>query len=232
MLNVFGLLKNTPQQISANFTARVIANGGTLTAGQQTAILNLVTSLQNNGLWNKMKVIYPFVGGTAASCAVNLVNSNHLATFSSGWTFTATGGKPTGANTFWISNGFSPFLQLDTFNTSFSYYSRTNNTRRGFELGIVEDVLTTANLVSLSVYDNFTPPASAFNDLNNFTTGRISTNTVGTQTLGLYMGTRTSQTSQKLFRNGVLFGAENVQTMTAYYQMQHYILVLYTLMTG
>jgi hypothetical protein len=204
-----------PAAISSNFTARVIANGGSLTVTQQNAILALVTNLVNNNLWSKMKIIYPFVGGTAASCAVNLVSSNYLATFSSGWTFTATGAKPTGANTFWIANGFSPFVQLNSFDTSFSYYSRTNNTRRGFELGIVENVITVANLVSLSVYDNFTPPASAFNDLNNFTTGRISTNTVGTQTLGLYMGTRTSQTSQKLFRNGNLFGLENTQTMTA-----------------
>ena len=91
MLNVFGFFKSsgglTPAQISASFTARVIANGGSLTTTEQNAILALVTNLVNNGLWRKMKLIYPFVGGTASSCAVNLVDSNYTATFSSGWTF-------------------------------------------------------------------------------------------------------------------------------------------------
>ena len=58
MLNVFGLLRNTPQQISANFTSRVIANGGSLTTTEQNAVLALVTNLQNNGLWDKIKIIY------------------------------------------------------------------------------------------------------------------------------------------------------------------------------
>ena len=56
MLNVFGLLRNTPQQISANFTSRVIANGGSLTTTEQNAVLALVTNLQNNGLWDKIKI--------------------------------------------------------------------------------------------------------------------------------------------------------------------------------
>lgn len=230
MLNIFGLFKNTPQQISANYTARVVANGGSLTTTQQNAILALVTNLQKYGLWNKMKFIYPFPTNSAAACAVNLVSSNYLATFSSGWTFSAQGGKPTGANTYMIPTGFNPYLLLEPYNTSFSYYSRTNNTRRGFELGIVSS-LSPEILVSQSMYDALTPPAAAFCDLNNFGTagggGRIQVPTTGIQTLGLYMGTRTSTTSHKYFRNGVLFGSENTATMTT--QLPNAILNIGTL---
>jgi hypothetical protein len=41
---------------------------------QITAINNLVVELKTNNLWNKMQVIYPFVGGTAFSHKWNLKN--------------------------------------------------------------------------------------------------------------------------------------------------------------
>jgi hypothetical protein len=47
----------SPAVISADFTSRVIANGGSLTTTEQNAILALVTNLVNNGLWGKMKLI-------------------------------------------------------------------------------------------------------------------------------------------------------------------------------
>lgn len=40
------------------------------------AITYLVTQLKQNGLWNKMHAIYPFVGGTASRHSVNLKNPN------------------------------------------------------------------------------------------------------------------------------------------------------------
>ena len=42
---------------------------------QQLAINTLVVSLKANGLWTKMKAIYPFVGGTNAQHAWNLKNT-------------------------------------------------------------------------------------------------------------------------------------------------------------
>lgn len=38
------------------------------------AITYLVTQLKQNGLWNKMHALYPFVGGTALSHSINLKN--------------------------------------------------------------------------------------------------------------------------------------------------------------
>jgi hypothetical protein len=40
------------------------------------AITYLVTQLKQNGLWNKMHAIYPFVGGTASRHSINLKNPN------------------------------------------------------------------------------------------------------------------------------------------------------------
>jgi hypothetical protein len=151
-----------PNPIVTDFKERVISNGGSITSIQETACINLVNSLINNNLWSKMKIIYPFVGGSAASCAVNLVDSLYKATFSSGWTFTALGCTPTGANTFLTTNTFNPSLALSTHSTSFSYYSRTNNNGAYFELGVVDN-LVGEKVVSLANRYN----SSAYSDLND-----------------------------------------------------------------
>jgi hypothetical protein len=211
MLNVFGFFKSggvTPAQISASFTARVIANGGSLTTTEQNAVLALVTNLVNNGLWSKMKLIYPFVGGTAASCAVNLVDSNYLATFSSGWTFASTGASGTGTNTFMKANGFNPSLLLPTNNTSFSFYSRTNNSFNGSDLGCQ---LTTSDTTRVAFSLNF--GGLAYADLNDFTNGRIGANPSGTS--GLFTMSRESSTLMKMYKNSSQLGATNTATMTS-----------------
>ena len=209
MLNVFGLLRNTPQQISANFTSRVIANGGSLTTTEQNAVLALVTNLQNNGLWDKIKIIYPFVGGTAASCAVNLVSSNYKATFSSGWTFAAMGGTPTGANTYMLANGFNPFLLLPQFDTSFSYYSRTNNTTNGAEIGIQQNPASPDNRITSIAYFSGNSQAA----LNSYPTGTIIT--PSPPTTGLWFINRRTNIDMKFFRNGAQIGATNTAVETA-----------------
>jgi hypothetical protein len=199
---------SSPAVISADFTSRVIANGGSLTTTEQNAILALVTNLQANGTWNKMKLIYPMVGGTAASCAVNLVDSNYLATFSSGWTFTSTGGAPTGVNTFMRAIGFNPSLVLPTNDTCFSYYSRTNNTFNGTDLGCQN---TTSDLtrVAFSIYFS----GSSYADLNDFTNGRIGASPSGTA--GLFLMSRESSTLMKMYKNNSQLGTTNTASMTS-----------------
>jgi hypothetical protein len=197
---------SSPAVISANFTARVIANGGSLTTTEQNAILALVTNLQANGTWTKMKAIYPFVGGSAASCAVNLVNNLYLGTFSSGWTFSSTGGAPSGANTFMRTNSFNPSLLLPQYDTSFSYYSRTNNTFNGADIGCQKNPST--DRVGCTIYFS----GSAYADLNDFTNGRIGT--VIANTAGLFLMSRESSTLMKFYRKNLQIGSTNTTLMT------------------
>ena len=163
--------------------------------------------LATNGTWGKMKAIYPFVGGSAASCAVNLVNNLYLGTFSSGWTFTSTGGVPNGANTYMRTNSFNPSLLLPQYDTSFSYYSRTNNTFNGSDLGCQLNPST--DRVGLSIYFS----GSAYADLNNFTTGRIGA--VNSDTLGMYVISRESSTLMKMYKNSAQLGITNTTSMTS-----------------
>ncbi len=74
--------------ITAFFTATGIDD-----EAQIFAITYLVTQLKENGLWNKMHAIYPFVGGTAGRHSINLKNpSLYKITWSAtGVTHNATG---------------------------------------------------------------------------------------------------------------------------------------------
>lgn len=53
---------------------RFIEAAGIADGAQKVAINQLVSDLQSTGLWEKHQIIYPFVGGTAASHSVNLID--------------------------------------------------------------------------------------------------------------------------------------------------------------
>jgi hypothetical protein len=94
------------------------------------AINTLVVSLKANGIWAKMKAIYPFVGGTATTHKFNLknpldTNAAFRLVFNGGWIHSANGALPNGTNAFADS-----FVNVGTHlalnSTHVSVYSRTN----------------------------------------------------------------------------------------------------------
>jgi len=74
-------------------------------ATQQAAIDTLVKGMKADGIWTKMKAIYPFVGGTATTHKWNLKDPRDLdaafrLVFNGGWTHSSTGATPNGTNGF------------------------------------------------------------------------------------------------------------------------------------
>ena len=93
---------------------------------QMSAVNTLVTSLKSNGLWSKMKAIYPFVGGNATAHSKNLKNPSQFnLAFSSGWSHTSTGANPNGTSAY-ADTSLIPKDSLIEFSTHISYYSRSN----------------------------------------------------------------------------------------------------------
>jgi hypothetical protein len=67
---------------------------------QRNAVNTLVKDLKRFGLWNKIKAFYPFVGGTADTHKLNLVNTEvYGLTFSGGWIHSSNGIKGNNSNT-------------------------------------------------------------------------------------------------------------------------------------
>jgi hypothetical protein len=105
------------------FFDRVTAAGGTLSATEQSAVNTLVIQMKADGIWTKMKAVYPMVGASAAACAQNLKSSSFTGTFNGGWTFSSNGVTPNGVNAYFNTNFNTNNLSVS--DNSFSLYLRT-----------------------------------------------------------------------------------------------------------
>jgi hypothetical protein len=110
----------------ADTTAFLTATGIT-DATITSALDTLVVGLKADGIWSKMKAIYPFVGGTATTHSFNLVNTAlHQITWFGGLTHDANGVTPNGTNGYGNLN-LNPRTHLGS-TPSFGTYCRVNNT--------------------------------------------------------------------------------------------------------
>ena len=163
---------------------------------QQNAINTLVTDLKGYSIWTKFKAIYPIVGGVASAHAVNLKTpGTYNLTFATGWTHSATGMTPNGtsayANTFLNS---SSALTLNS--THLSFYSRTNVSAVQRDIAIYENadnpVMALGTNVGTEISDQY--------NYNQRISASIASST------GFYLGSRTSSTSHKLYKNNTTLG--------------------------
>ena len=117
-----------------------IAAAGLTNSTHTNAVHRLVRDLKNNRLWNKIRVLYPFVGGTEQAHKFNLKdprdsNSARRILFSGGWTHSSTGAQPNGTNG-WANTFYNASVDgINTEEMHLSYYSRTNSDNSGIEIG-------------------------------------------------------------------------------------------------
>lgn len=167
---------------------------------QESAINTLVVDLKAYGIWSKMKAIYPFVGGTASAHKWNLKDPRDLdaafrLVFSGGWTHSSTGALPNGTNAY-ADTKLAPGTVLTANSTHQSYYSRTNSVGGQMEIGVANFSLNRRFLISTRFTgDSAFYQSGASTSIPGFT---------NTDAKGFYIGTRTSTTSNKIFKNGVL----------------------------
>jgi len=101
---------------------------------EANAINNLVIGMKADGLWTKMKAVYPFVGGTSTSTSYNLKNTaQYQITWNGGITHSSTGVLPNGTNGYG-STGFF-FDSTTALSSHISTYIRTNSTTLACEIG-------------------------------------------------------------------------------------------------
>jgi hypothetical protein len=184
---------------------RVIAAGGSLTTTEQAATLQLVLDLKANSLWTPMKAIYPMVGASAAACAQNLKSSSFTGTFTSGWTFASTGVTPNGTSAY-MNTGFSPTVNLTNYSAHSSVYNRINGSNTGFDLGITNQNAGYLNEFLLASYRGG-QSISAFYDYTNALSQVVVSAANGK---GFFNGSITSNTNQKLYKNGTSIGSNTL----------------------
>jgi hypothetical protein len=167
---------------------------------QKTAVNTLVTDLKTANIWTKIKALYPFVGGTAASHKWNLKDPRDLDAayrliFSGGWTHSSTGALPNGTNAY--ANTFlSPISNLVS-TSGFGYYSRTNST-----IGNQADM----GLLTYMPVKSFA--LTRVSTLSYFSAnGDADSSFTDTDTRGFYQVYRTNSTTVKALKNTTSYSA-------------------------
>jgi len=204
-----GLIRSYTEITSGDADANAfVAAAGLTDATQKNAINQLVVDLKAYSIWTKMKAIYPFVGGTADTHKWNLkdardTDSAFRLSFSGGWTHASTGAKPNGttgyANTF-----ITPSTHSSQNSSHLSFYSRTNSTGDGMNIGQIQTVPGLRGFhMAISFGLNSNQMRTRLNSEN------ASTSYTPTDTRGLFSISRINSSEYKGFRN-----ASNVFTFT------------------
>jgi hypothetical protein len=177
----------------AFITAANITNGT-----QQNAVNQLVLDLKSANVWTKMKAIYPIVGGSALTHKWNLKDPRDLdaafrLNFTTGWTHSSNGMTPLNA---YADTFIVPSTNLTLNSMHLSFYSRTNANTASNEIGSWEGAGLHYTMLSLRQSNN-SNRSTAFIQC---TSG--SATFVDTDSLGFYIGTRTSASSTIVYKNG------------------------------
>jgi hypothetical protein len=106
-------------------------------ATQQAAINTLVVDLKGYNIWTKMKALYPFVGGTAATHKWNLKDPRDLdaafrLVFYGGWTHSSTGITGNSINTEALTK-LIPSTSLSTTSGSLGFYLRNTFLQNAYD---------------------------------------------------------------------------------------------------
>ena len=175
---------------------------------QRNAVNALVVTMKADGTWSKMVALWPMVGGSSSSHAVNLKTpGTYNLTFNGGITHDSNGVTWNGT-TGYAGTGITPNSHLPDRSIHLSYYTRTNDTSgttTTCEMGTGYQ-LSGSDYPYLELY-------VAYSGAAVFTAGNVfvgsCTAAVGTSA-GYTLGVQRTSTEQKLFRDGALLATRTV----------------------
>jgi len=198
--------------IVSDSDAQSFLNAANITSFQQASAVNkLVVDLKAAGVWTKMKAIYPFVGGSAASHKWNLKDPRDLdaayrLVFNGGWTHTSTGALPNGT-TGYADTKFNPIsISQSLSSTHLSVYTTSTNssgTSRGY-LGSMQTDST--NYTALGWFLGGTIEVGVIGEGSFGYTGNIAAFS------GFKLTSTNGSRSNRYFKNGVKTGSNVTQS--------------------
>jgi hypothetical protein len=180
---------------------KFIGSTGITDSVQKIAINNFVIQLKDSALWTKFIAIYPMEGGSANTTKWNLKDPRDLdaayrLTFYGNPVYTF-GGMLFPTISDYADTHLADSAIGDCFNASISYYSGTQNTTSGYDIGCTDGAVP---YNELSVYSNSADKSEWF----GFSEDILSPNTTG-----LFM-LSSSATNVTRYRNGVVVSSKGV----------------------
>ena len=181
--------------IVSDSDAQAFLNAADITdVTQANAVNNLVIGMKADGIWTKMKAIYPIVGGTASSHAVNLKTPGTFnLSFATGVTHSSNGMVGNGS-TGYADTNFTPSTNGMLLNSAhLSFYSRTDLNTYQVEMGNWNGSASTLLLIR-----------QAGNGTVRMNNGALNINFANTNAQGFYLSNRTASNVIKAFKNGAV----------------------------
>jgi hypothetical protein len=187
------------QTVSDADAQAFVTNAGIVDQVEANAINNLVIGMKADGLWTKIKAVYPFVGGTSTSTSYNLRNTaQYQISWNGGWTWNSNGVTGNGVNG-WGNTGLVPNSALTLNSTHQSLYIRNTGNLGVDDFGSATN--GTTSLMRMIVKNSGT------NDhfIDHYAVAQRITGTVADST-GFFVVSRENSTSLKSKRNDVSLG--------------------------
>lgn len=180
-----------------------LSAAGITDSTQSGALTTLVVGLKFFNLWSRLKVIYPFIGGTATTHKFNLKDPRDLdaafrLAFFGGWTHNSLGAKPDGATGYARTFLITPNTQFTFSDVHSSYYNVTNSTGGSGKVEIGAG--STNTVMSLSVGSG--TDVTVTGACGGFIAAPFNLGN-GTDPRGFVVISRTSSTLLTTYRNGV-----------------------------
>jgi hypothetical protein len=181
---------------------------------QINAINTLVEGMKTDGIWTKMKAIYPFVGGTASTHKWNLKDPRDLdaafrLVFNGGWTHSSNGATPNGTNGY-ADTKLVPNTQLTLNSASFSAYSRNN-----FTPTTDQSLGCSSNVNNLPLFaQSFTSLKDVYSFIYSYSVPDVMISSSGQNLAAMFITTRTASNNAKSFRNTTQLAAVTTQAQT------------------
>jgi hypothetical protein len=179
-----------------------------------SAIDTLVVQLKADGIWTKMKAIYPMVGGTATTHKFNLKDPRDLdaafrITFGGGVSHDSLGSTGNGTNGYGVTH-LNSFTELVDSNLHLSWYSRTASTAGSFSTEISPNNFYVASSWITFRINNKSSGNAYFSAGSDGVRATVS-NTLN----GFFVGSETASNLRKLFRNGTPIATNTTNNTTA-----------------
>ena len=201
--------RNVGAPIVADTDAQAFLNAAEITSQTQASAINtLVTDLKSANIWTKLKALYPFVGGSAATHKFNLKDPRDLdaayrLVFNGGWVHSSTGALPNGT-TGYADTKLNVNNTLDGTNSHLSYYSRTTGIpgagKDYYMMGAYD--LPNSRYYAIDVY-GATP--NVYSSLGNFVNAADKTIA---NTKGLFLIKKETNNTQKVIINNTLIDTQ------------------------
>lgn len=193
------IIKNYYTGSCIDNNAQLFIDATGITGSNATAINNLVIGLKTNNLWNKMDVVYPFIGGNATTNKFNLkdpqdTNAAFRIQFNGTVTHNFSGSAGNGTNG-WGRTYYIPSSNLTLNSEHISVYCNTNLTN------------TSSDGVDIGTYISNTQASTIALKTGNVYGSRMNADTVSfanTDSRGFFVSTKNGDTTLRVYKNGTL----------------------------